>query len=142
MNKLLRFVFLALFAVGVARADDSAFVAMADAVADAASSAVAAATAPEDSCNKPPRFRNWRLRSNIDDIRKIANQFRDRAARGKARSLVSKLKVKRLVANMETCNYLAQNGAACGLDAFPAAWAEVRARIGAIVAEMCCGDDA
>lgn len=140
IKQLCAVLFVSLVATAAVRAEDTVFVTLANQLADQASAAVDAATPGDDDC-QVPMLRNWKLRGELKDIRTIALQFRDRAAKGKARTLVGKLKVKRLKANMRTANFLAQNGAACGLDAFGPAWEATRETIGAIVAEMCCGDD-
>lgn len=139
MKKFIIGIFAAFFLMSAAHAGeaDQAMMAKADAVVAAASEAVAAAQPGED--DDVPTVRNWRLRDNLGDIREIALEIRDRAAKGKARGLVGKLKVKRVVANMDTCQFLVLHGAAQGLEPFPAAWATARQAIGDMVAELCCG---
>jgi hypothetical protein len=141
MKKFIVGVFAALILMSAAHAGepDNAMIAKADAVAASASEAIAAAQPGED--DDVPTMRNWRLRDNLGDIRDIANQVRDRAAKGKARGWVGKLKVKRIVANMDTCNFLVLHGAARGLEPFPASWATARQAIGDLVAELCCGGE-
>lgn len=141
MKKFITGVFAALILMSTAHAGepDNAMIAKADAVAAAASEAIAAAQ-PGDE-DDVPGIRNWRLRDNLGDIRDIAHQIRDRAAKGKARGWVGKLKVKRLVANMDTSQFLVLHGAARGLEPFPGAWATARQAIGDLVAELCCGGE-
>lgn len=130
----------ALLSVGFALAEDTALVDLTNALADQASLAHDAAQPPEDG-PRPPRFKNWQLRGTMKDIRKISLSLRDRAARDKARGMIGRLKVRRLLANMQTANFLVAHGGARGLDAFPPAWEATRGVIGDVVAEMCCGGD-
>lgn len=143
MKKFVSLMLVALVSCGTSFATDAQIEALSAQLVDKATAAMDAATAPEDMpcCEKPPTIRNWRLRSNLKDIRKIAMKVRDRAARGRGHTLVTRLKVKQIKANMRTCNFLVQNKAAHGLEAFPAAWQEVRDTIGSLIGEMCCGQD-
>jgi hypothetical protein len=141
MKKFATLALVALLSAGSSFADDARVATLANQLVDQVNVAIDAATPPEDGSIRPPRIRNWRLRSNLKDIRKVATKLRDRAAKGKGHSLVSKLKVKQIKANMRTCNFLAQNHAARGLDAFAPAWQSARDIIGQIVGEMCCGED-
>lgn len=137
IQKILSAVLVSCLAAGSLFADDAALVQLSNLLADQASAAHDAAMPPQ--CGpKPPKFKNWDLRGELKDIREIALELRDRAAKCKGHTLVGRLKVKRLVANLECCNFLVCNGAATGLEAFPAAYDAVRETIGKIVAEMCC----
>lgn len=139
MNRLILFLAVALTAAVSARAADETLINLANDLAAKASAAVDAAVPGDDMQDPPPWFKNRSLRGDLKDIRKIAFEFRDRAAKDKARGLVGKLKVKRMVRNMKTCNFLVANGAARNLADFAPAYAAVREGIAAIVSEMCCG---
>lgn len=139
MKKLATLLLVAAMSCGAAVADDAHLTELAAQLATQATAAVDAATAPEDmpACQRPPTIRNWRLRDNLKDIRTVALKLRDRAARGKGHTMVSRLKLHQIKANMQTCNFLVQNRAAEGLEAFPAAWTAARETICAISAELC-----
>ncbi len=138
MKTLARFLFVALVAASASFADDSVFVTLSNQLADQASAAHDAALPAQGTCH-PHKILNWELRGTMKDIRKIALEFRDRAAKCKARTLVGRMKVKRMVANMQTANFLIANGAAETCAAYLPAWETARTTLGSIVAEMCCG---
>ena len=121
-------------------ADESPFLALSDDLIAKATVSIEASKRPEDG-PKPSWWKNHELRGSIKDIRKLAKQFRKRVKRGRARTLVSKIKLKRIIANMETGNYMILNGGAEHLEAFPATWKDVRDAIGALASQMCCGTE-
>lgn len=141
MKKLATLFFLAMLSCTNLLAEDAPnpFVVLADDLITKASACLETAQRPEEG-PKPSRYKNWQMRGAIKDIRKLSLGFRDRAARGRARTLVSKIRLKRIVANMEEANFYALNGGAEHLTSFPEAWKSVRDAIGALVSEMCCGD--
>ncbi len=142
MKSLFSVLFALVLTLGTAaaRPADTAMVQLAEQLVASASTTLDAAQACQERSN-PPLFRNWRLRNNLKDIRKIALGVRDRAAKGKARGMIGKLKIKRIVANMKTCNFLIMHEAAEGLEGFTEAWEQTRAAIGSLVSELCCGSD-